>query len=137
MYHISQSPTHFSKGNLKCVLNCTKFPEKNSMVICSRQTDHQLDTNTRNLVLVLTKRGNNFTCPIFDNKLLFSSKQLKIGPGDFMFPIIHEEICDYNPRWFSSSGLILDSIIMNLFSDNTEQKYNIVQKDLFSKIKND
>ena len=27
MDYISQSPTHCSKGNLQCVLQCTKFPD--------------------------------------------------------------------------------------------------------------
>ena len=28
MEYISQSPTHCSKGNIECVLKCTKFPQK-------------------------------------------------------------------------------------------------------------
>ena len=28
MDYISQSPTHFSERNLGCVLQCTKFPDK-------------------------------------------------------------------------------------------------------------
>ena len=106
------------------------------MVICSRQTDHQLNTYIRNLVVVLTKkRGkNNYTCPIFDNKLLASSKQLKTIPVDSIFSIKHEDICDYNPRCFMSSVLMLDDVIMNLFSDITKQTTDSVKKDLFSRI---
>ena len=60
------------------------------------------------------------------------SKQLNIGPKYLIFPIKHGDICDYNPRYFISSGLIIDDIIMDLFSDITEQK-----KDLFTKINDD
>ena len=56
---------------------------------------------------------------MFDNEFLASSKQLKIGPRYFIFPIKQEDTCDYNPRCFVSSGLILDYIIMNLLSDIT------------------
>ena len=67
MEYILQSPIHCLKVNLKCVLKFTNF--SNKMVLCSRQIDHQLNTNIRNLVLVLTKKGKNkFTCPMFDRK---------------------------------------------------------------------
>ena len=33
------------------------FPEKKSMVICSRRTAHQLNTDIRNLVMVQQKKG--------------------------------------------------------------------------------
>ena len=36
-----------------------------------------------------------------------------------------------------SSGLMLDEIIMNLFSDITEQTTDSAEKDLFSKIQYD
>ena len=47
------------------------------------------------------------------------------------------DICDYNPRWFVSSGLMVDNIIMNLFSDIKKQTTDSVMKDLFSKIQDD
>ena len=69
------------------------------------------------------KRGNrNLTFPIFDNEFLSSAKQLQIGPKYFIFPIKHEDICDYNPWCFKSRVLILYYIILNLFSDTTKQK---------------
>ena len=41
------------------------------------------------------KMGKNiFTCPIFDNKLLASSKQLKLFPKYFIFPVKQEDACD-------------------------------------------
>ena len=66
-------------------------------------------------------RKNKYTCPMFDNELLVSSKQLKICPRDFIVPIKQEDICDYNPWCLMSSVLMLDTIIMNLFSDITIQ----------------
>ena len=47
MNYISQSPIHCSNGNLKCVINCTDFPEK-------KGNGYMYKTN---LVLVLTKKG--------------------------------------------------------------------------------
>ena len=47
MDYISQSPIHCSKGNLKCVLKCIKFPEKKGNGYMSKT----------NLLLVLTKKG--------------------------------------------------------------------------------
>ena len=97
------------------------------MVVCSRLTVHQFNTDTRNLVLVLTKKGNNkFTCPFFDNRSLSSSKQLKICSGYFIFPIKQEDISDYNPRCFISSGLMIGDIIMDQFYGIIEQ--NKIQK---------
>ena len=59
MDYISQSPIHCSKGNLKCVLKCTKFPEKKGNGYMSKT----------NLVLVLTnKRGRKIYIPNFGLK---------------------------------------------------------------------
>ena len=57
MDYIYQSTIHFSKGDTECVLKCTKIPENKPMVICPRRTDHKLNANIRNLVMVLTKKG--------------------------------------------------------------------------------
>ena len=84
------------------------------------------------------KRGeNNYTRPMFDKKFLASSKQLKLCPRDFIFTIKQGGIYDYNPRYFMSSGLMLDDIIMNLLSYITEQTTDSTKKDLFSKIQDD
>ena len=74
---------------------------------------------------------------MFDQLLLASSKKLKLCPIYIIFPFKQENICDYNPRCFMSSGLILDDIIMNLFTDITKQKTYSVKKHLFSKIHDD
>ena len=84
------------------------------------------------------KRGKNkYTCPIFDNKLLASSKQLKLCSIDIILPIKQEDVFNYNPRCFMSSGLMLDDIIINLFTDSTKQTTDSVQKHLFTKIQDD
>ena len=74
---------------------------------------------------------------MFYNKLLASSKQLKLCTRDIIFPIKQENICDYNPWCFMSSELMLDNIIMNLFTDITKQTTDLVKKDVFSKIQDD
>ena len=72
--------------------------------------------------------------PNFWQRILILIKTIKIGPRDFIFPIKQEDICDYTTRCFISSGLMLYDIIMNLFSDITEQKKNSSETDLFGKI---
>ena len=59
---------------------------------------------------------------MFDNELLASSKQLKLLPRDFIFTIKQKDICDYNTWCFMFIGLIIDYIIINLFSDMTQKK---------------
>ena len=59
MNYISQSPNNCSKGNLKRVLNCTNFPEKEVNRYMSR----------KNLVLVLTnKRGRKSSLSQFSTQ---------------------------------------------------------------------
>ena len=80
---------------------------------------------------------NNHTCPMFDNEFLESSKQIKLCTRDYIFPIKQKDICNYNYLCLMSSGLMLDDIIMNLFTDSTEQTTESYQKQLFSKIQYD
>ena len=74
---------------------------------------------------------------MFDNGFLASTKQLKMCPRYYNFPIKQEDICYYNTWCFMSSGLIIDNIIMNLFTDCTERTTDSVKKDFFSKIQDD
>ena len=74
---------------------------------------------------------------MFDNEFLESSEQIKLCPIYYIFPIKQEDICDYNSLCLIISGLMLDNIIMNLFTDSTEQTTDLVQKHLFSKIQDD
>ena len=112
--------------------------ENKQMVICSKQTAHQLNNDIRNLEMVYKKRGGR----IITHSLCFitSSYHLQpkqMCPKDYIFRIIQEDICDYNPLCFMYSGFILDDIIMNLFTDNIEKTTDSVQKHLFSKIQDD
>ena len=77
------------------------------------------------------KRGKNKqTCPTFDNDSLESSNQMKLCTTYYIFPIKQDDICDYNPLCFMSSGLILDDIIMNIFIESTKnQRHHI--KNIF------
>ena len=74
---------------------------------------------------------------MFDKEFLSSSKQLKLCPKDCIFPIKQEDICDNNPLCFMTSGLMIENIIMNLFTDSTQKTTDSVQKHLFSKIQDD
>ena len=89
------------------------------MVICYRQTAHQLNNDIWNLDMVFKKSGNNkHTRHMFDNELLAYSKQIKLCTRDYMFPMKQDYICDYNTLCFMSSELMIDGIIMNLFTDS-------------------
>ena len=72
-----------------------------------------------------------------DNNFLASSNQMKLCTRDYIFPIKQYDICDYNPLCFMSIGLMLDNIIMNLFTDITNQSTQPHQKHLFPKIQDD
>ena len=66
---------------------------------------------------------------MFDNHFLAYSNQMKLCTTDYNFPIKQDNICDYNPQFFMSSGLMLDNIIMNLFTDITKKSTKSHQKD--------
>ena len=74
MDYISQSPTHSSKDNLQCVLQCTKFPDKqnNGLILytnCSSIKQRYMKPGDS----LQRKRGKNkHTCPMFDNYFLVS-----------------------------------------------------------------
>ena len=74
---------------------------------------------------------------MFDNEFLASSKKIKMCPRYYILPIKQKDICYYNPMCFISSELMIDKIIVNLFTDSTEQTTDSVQKNLFSKIQDD
>ena len=74
---------------------------------------------------------------MFDNEFLESSKQIKLCTRCYIFTIKQKDICDYNPLCFMSGVLMLDNIIMNLFTYSTEQTTDSYQMHLFSKIQDD
>ena len=115
MDYISQSPIHCSKLNLKRVLKCNKFPGKQANGYMFKTRLSLIEHQYKKLGNGFNRKGskNKYTCLMFDKKLLSSSKQLKLCPGDSIFPIKQEDICYYSYRCFMSSGLILDNIIMN------------------------
>ena len=122
MDYIYQSPTHFSKGNIGCVLQCTKFPDKNQWLYLPYKLLINLKTIHETWRWSLKKRGKNkHTYPIFDNDFLASWKQMKMCNTDYIFPIKQDNICYYKPLCFMSSVLMLDNIIMNLFTDRTKK----------------
>ena len=87
MDYISQSPTHCSKGNIECVLNCTKFPGKQASGYMSETNCSLMQQQYMKLRDGFQrKRGKNkHICPMFDNELLASSKQIKLCPRDYIF----------------------------------------------------
>ena len=87
---------------------------------------------------LLKKIGKNkHKFPIFDNDFLSSSNQIELKSTDFIFPIKQDDICDYNPLCFMSSGMMLDDIIMNIFTQSTKNTTKADQEHLFSRSKDD
>ena len=136
LHYIPQSPIHCSKGNLKCILKCTKYLGKQANSYMFETNFSSIEHQYKKLGDAFNKkRGKNkYTCSMFNKEWLASSKQLKLCSRDIIFPIKQEDICDYNPQCFMSIGLMLDDIIMNLFTYITKQTTDSVRKDLFSKI---
>ena len=66
MYYISQTPTHSSKGNLECVLKCTKFPGKQASVYMSKKKCSSIEHWYKKLGDVFNKkRGKISTHALF------------------------------------------------------------------------
>ena len=87
---------------------------------------------------MLRKRGKNkYTCPIFDNDFLASSNKMKLKSTDYIFPIKQDDICDSNPLCFMSIGMMLDDIIMNIFTQSTKESMMAHQEHLISRFKDD
>ena len=68
---------------------------------------------------------------MFDNDLLASSNQMKLCTTDYNFPIKQDDICDYNLLCFMASGLMLDNIIMNIFTKSTNKSTTPHQEHFF------
>ena len=82
---------------------------------------------------LLSKIGKNkHKFPIFDNDFLSSSNQIKLKSTDLIFPIKQDDICDYNPLCFMSSGMMLDNIIMDIFTQSTKNTTKANQEHFFS-----
>ena len=135
MDHITQMITHCSKVNLDCVYHCTKFHQNqtNGLIFetnCSsiRQRFMKLGDG------LLRKRGKNkHTFPIFVNDFLSSSNQMELKSSNYIFPIKQDDIC----VCFMSSGMMLDSIIINTFTQSTKKSTAAHQEHLFFRLKDD
>ena len=139
MDYISQSPTHCSKGNIQCVLQCTKFHHKKSNGLIFETNCSSIKQRFMKLEYGLQrKRGKNkHTCPMFDNDFLASSDQMKLCTTDYIFPIKQDNIFDYNPLCFVSSGMMLDDIIVNIFTESTKKSTTSHQKHFFFRFQDD
>ena len=118
---------------LNVFISASKFIKKNNGLI--------FETNCSSVEQRFKKLGdgllskiekNNHTCPIFDNDFLAYSNQIKLKSTDYIFPIKQDDICDYNPLCFLSSGMMLDDIIMNIFTQSTKNTTEAHQEHWFS-----
>ena len=122
MEYVSESPNHCSKGVLQYVQNYTNIHGNKGFGHMFEKNCLSLHHQFRRIVACYNKQKGKkkLTFPIFDNKLLSSSKNWKLALNIVFFQIKHEDMCDYNPQCFMSGGLILDDIIVNIFSETTE-----------------
>ena len=122
MDYISQPITHCSKGNIQCVLQCTKFTNKQNNGLIFQTNCLSIKQRYMKLGDGLQRKmgKNKHTCPMFNNDLLASSNRMKLCITYYIFPIRQGDICDYNPLCFMSSGLMLDNIIMNILTESTK-----------------
>ena len=74
---------------------------------------------------------NKHKFPIFDNDFLSSSNQIKLKTTDCIFSIKQDDICDYNPLFLMSIGMMLDDIIMNIFTQSTKNTNKANQEHFF------
>ena len=139
MYYIYQSPTHCSRGNLQCVLQCTKFPDKQNNGFIFQTNCSSIKQRYMKLGDGLQRKRakNKHTCPMFDNDLLVYSNKMKLCTTDYIYPIKQDNICDYNPLCFMSSGLMLHDIIMNTFIESTKNSTTSHQKHCFYRFQDD
>ena len=72
---------------------------------------------------------------MFGNDFLASSNQMKLCTTNFL-PIKQDDIYDYNPLCFMSSGLMIGDFIMNIFTDSTKKSTKTHQKHV-SRIQDD
>ena len=97
------------------------YRNRKALDVCLRQTVHHFIRDSEKLLnRIINKGGRKLTFPIFDNELLSSSKQLKVGPKGCVFTIKQEDLCDYNLNCFISSGFMIDDFIMNILSETVE-----------------
>ena len=70
MDYISQTPTHCSKGNLKCVIKCTKFPGKQA-------NGYMFETNCSSIEIQYKKLCDGFNKKSGKNKRTFPMSDKK------------------------------------------------------------
>ena len=80
MDYIPQSPTHRSKCNIQCVLQCTKFHHKQNNGLIFETNYSSIKQQYMKLGDGLQIKGgkNKHTYPMFDNYFLASSNQMKL-----------------------------------------------------------
>ena len=87
---------------------------------------------------MLNKTGKNKHKSLkIDNDLLSSSNQIKLKSTDCIFSIKQDDICDYNPLCFMSSGMMLDVIIMDIFTHSKKNTTEAHHEHLFYISKDD
>ena len=128
MDYISQVSTHCSKGNLECVHQCTKIHQKQINGLIFKTNCSSIEQIFKKLWDgLLGKIGKNkHKFPIFDNDFLSSLNQIKLISTYYILPIKQDYICDYNPLCFMSSGMMIDNIITNIFTQGIVITYVIL-----------
>ena len=66
--------------------------------------------------------------------ILSPSKNVILKGHPIVYPLKQKEICDYNPRFFMSSGLMFHDIIMNMISNKALEYHQEGVDSLFTKV---
>ena len=74
-----------------------------------------------NLLIISTKQKGKCALSLYltMNSYLL---QIKLKFVIFVFLTKQDDICDYNPECFISSGFMLEDIIMNIFRNTTKKQ---------------
>ena len=84
-----------------------------------------------------SRRKNRLkTFSSLENELLPSSKNITLKKDHIIYPVKQKDLCDYDPRFIMSSGLMFDDIIMGIIKNN-EFPHPTEEKDfVFTQIDN-
>ena len=77
----------------------------------------------------LTSKKKSKTFPQFGNELVPPSKNISVTNLPIMYPLKQKDLCDYDPRFIISSGLIFDDIIMNIIRNKKSERHNNEEND--------
>ena len=65
-----------------------------------------------------SRQNKSKTFPPLENEFLPPSKNITLKRNHFIYPMKNKDLCEYDPRFIMSSGLMFDDIIMGKINLN-------------------